>query len=155
MIHSAQVRDAIIRMLADGGSDWTFYEKLPNPTSPKWCNGGILTLLLPAAHFSVLAVKKINGEFKYVHLCNEGRSITAFYLVNLNKMNAEEITPRHAIRNENGNLCGYYALEFIRILIKFGTDITRLNRYVITNNFRQTGGRMNDGVIEELDNLLN
>ena len=70
-------------------------------------------------------------------------------------MNAEEITPRHGIRNENGNLCGYYALEFIRILIKFGTDITRLNRYVITNNFRQTGGRMNDGVIEELDNLLN
>ena len=75
--------------------------------------------------------------------------------MNLNKMNAEEITPRYAIRNENSNLCGYYALEFIRILIKFSTDITRLNRYVITNNFRQTGGRMNDGVIEELDNLLN
>ena len=55
--------------------------------------------------FFSISGKKNNGEFKYVHLCNEGRSITAFYLVNLNKMNAEEITPRHGIRNENGNLC--------------------------------------------------
>ena len=154
MIHSSQVRDAIIRMLADGDSDWTFYETLPNPTSPKWCNGGILTLLLPAAHFSVLAVKKIDGEFRYVHLCNEGRDITAFYQMDLKKMNAGEITPRHGIRNTNGSLCGYYVLEFVRILIEFGTDIPNLNRYVISNNFRQTRGIMNYGVIEELDNLL-
>ena len=69
-------------------------------------------------------------------------------------MNAGEITPRHGIRNTNGSLCGYYALEFVRILIEFGTDIPNLNIYVISNNFRQTRGRMNDGVIEELDNLL-
>ena len=156
MIHSSQVRDAIFRMLKDADSDWIFCEYFPTPTSPKWSDdNGVLVLVLHAVHFSVLAIKKINGSFQYIHLCNEGRPLPIHYQESLNMMTAEEITPRHGIRNTNGNLCGYYVLEFVRILIEFGTDIPNLNKYVISNNFRQTRGRMNDGVIEELDNLLN
>ena len=85
--------------------------------SHKWSNGEILSILLPTPHFSVLAIKKVNAEFKYVQLCNEGRPITAFYEMDLDKMSGGEITPRHGIMNENSSLCDYHALEFVRILI--------------------------------------
>ena len=156
MIHSSQVRDAIIRMLKDADSDWIFCEYFPTPTSPKWSDdNGVLVLVLHAVHFSVLAIKKINGSFQYIHLCNEGRALPIHYQESLNMMTAEEITPRHGISNENGNLYEYYVFEFVRILIQFVTNIRQLNRYVISTHFRQTRGVINDEVIAELDNLLN
>ena len=124
MIHSSKVRDAIIKMLIDGDSDWIFCEYLPSSDSSKWSNvNGVLVLVLASVHFSVLRIKKFNGTFQYVRLCNEGGRLPIVYLEHRGMMNALDVTPRHAIRNRNGNLCGYYVLEFVRILIEFGTNI--------------------------------
>ena len=111
---------------------WFFCGYFPISNSFKWSNvNGVLVLVLASVHFSVLGIKKVNGTFQYVHLCNEGRSLPIMYLDLLGTMNAVDVTPRHGIRNQNGNLCGYYVLEFVRILIEFGTNILQLNRKVI------------------------
>ena len=109
MIHSSKVRDAIIRMLKD--SDWIFCEYLPSSDSSKWSDvNGVLVLVLASVNFSVLGIKKVNGTFQYVHLCNEGRRLPIMYLEHLGMMNVVDVTPRHGIRNRNGNLCGYYVI---------------------------------------------
>ena len=152
MIHSSKVRDAIIRMLENGDSDWIFCEFFPTSNSPKWSDdNGVLILVLGFAHFSVLGINKVNGTFHYVHLCNEGRPLPINYLERLGMMSALDVSPRHGISNFDGNLCRYYVLEFVRILMAFGTDIQQLNRNVIRTNFRV----VNDEVIAEFDNILN
>ena len=98
-------------MLKNGDSDWIFSEYFPNPNSPKWLDdNGVLVLVLASVHFSVLGIKKVNGTFQYVHLCNEGRPLPINYLERLDMMSALDVSPRHAIRNFDGNLCGYYVL---------------------------------------------
>ena len=66
-------------------------------------------------------------------------------------MGAEDITPRHAIRNMDGTKCGYFVMEFIRMLISFGTDLDNLDRCYILEHTRV----IDDNVVAELDHSLN
>ena len=103
--------------------------------------------------FSVLGItrNRTSGTFTYVHLCNEGRPLPVNYLTDLGCMGAEDITPRHAIRNMDGTKCGYFVMEFIRMLISFGTDLDNLDRCYILEHTRV----IDDNVVAELDHFLN
>ena len=61
-------------------------------------------------------------------------------------MGAVDIIPIHAVRNTDGTLCAYFVLEFIRMLIVFGTDLENLDRNYIRRNVRS----MDTDVMEDL-----
>ena len=69
-------------------------------------------------------------------------------------MGTADITPRHEIRNMDGNKCGYYVLEFNQMLIEFGTYILNLDRNYIRNYTREMNDKVMDELSQWLDNFL-
>ena len=139
-VSSYALRQVMNQMIASSNSNWKFCEYIPRQSSPKWdLHDGLLILVLSAVHFSVLGIKKLQEtqQFIYVHLCNEGRPLPILYRGDLRNMGASNITPRHGIRNTDGNKCGYYVLWFSKMLIAFGTDIVNLDSYFIRNYFEE------------------
>ena len=153
MISSFKLRSGIISLINKNTTTWRFCEYLPKKLSKKWDDyGGVIVLVLAGVHFSVLGItrNRTTSTFTYVHLCNEGRPLPVNYLTDLGYMDANDITPRHAIRNMDGTKCGYFVLEFIRMLISFGTEIDNLDRRYILEHTRV----IDDDVIAELDRFL-
>ena len=64
-------------------------------------------------------------------------------------MGALDTTPRHAVRNYDEKLC-FFVLEFIQILIAFGTDLENLNRDYMGSNIHP----INEEVIADLSQWL-
>ena len=153
MMSSIKLRSGIISLINNNTTTWKFCEYLPKKISKKWDDyGGVIVLVLAGVHFSVLGItrNRTTGTFTYVHLCNEGRRLPVNYLTDLVYMDANDITPRHGRRNMDGTKCGYFVLEFIRMLIAFGTQIDNLDRRYILEHTRV----IDDDVVAELDQFL-
>lgn len=153
LIRSSQLRSGIISMIDSANTPWKFSEGIPKEDSKKWDKyDGLIVLILSGVHFSILAIQREKGsnDFKYIHLCNEGRTIPAFYLQDLSKMDAVDITPRSGIRNQDGVKCAYYALKFVEMLISFGTEMKDMDQYYIKDYMRG----FNDDDIQELHQWL-
>ena len=153
LIRSSQLRSGIISMIDSANTPWKFSEGIPKEDSKKWDKyDGLIVLILSGVHFSILAIQreKSSNDFKYIHLCNEGRTIPAFYLQDLSKMDAVDITPRSGIRNQDGVKCAYYALKFVEMLISFGTEMKDMDQYYIKDYMRG----FNDDDIQELHQWL-
>ena len=153
LIRSSQLRSGIISMIDSANTPWKFSEGIPKEDSKKWDKyDGLIVLILSGVHFSILAIQREKGsnDFKYIHLCNEGRTIPAFYLQDLSKMDAVDITPRSGIRNQDGVKCAYYALKFVEMLISFGTEMKDMDQYYIKDYMCG----FNDDDIQELHQWL-
>ena len=153
LIKSSQLRAGIQSMIGSANTSWQFSEGVPKKNSKKWDKyEGLIVLILSGVHFSILAIQreKSSNDFKYIHLCNEGRTIPAFYLEDLSKMDAVDVTPRSGVRNQDGVKCAYYALKFVEMLISFGTEMNDMDQYYIKDYMRG----FNDDDIQELHQWL-
>ena len=149
LIKSSQLRAGIQSMIGSANTSWQFSEGIPKKNSKKWDKyEGLIVLILSGVHFSILAIQreKSSNDFKYIHLCNEERTIPAFYLEDLRKMDAVDVTPRSGVRNQDGVKCAYYALKFVEMLISFGTEMNDMDQYYIKDYMRG----FNDDDIQEL-----